>query len=248
MTKEQALQECTVDGNVVKLPTVQLDPKTFKDVKKAIENIGGKWKGGKVFGFVFADDPTDLLTRVQNGEDVNLQQDFQFFATPKSVAKKLAEMAGHYGLYEQGCKILEPSAGQGALVEALLELNQTAEVLCVELMDTNVSVLKRKGFNVIKGDFLTVDLFPREFDLIVANPPFSKNQDIDHVLRMFDCLDEGCEIITLMSTHWLHCDNKKELAFREFAEQKAIYQEILPAGTFKESGTMIETIFMVFRK
>lgn len=77
MTKEQVLQNCTVEGNVVKLPSEQLDRKLYQEVAKALELIGGKWKGGKVFGFVFATDPTDLLKEIANGEKRNLKKEFR---------------------------------------------------------------------------------------------------------------------------------------------------------------------------
>ena len=92
MTKEEVLQKCTVEGNVVKLPNVQLDRNEYLEVKKALELIGGKWKGGKVFGFVFATDPTDLLAEIANGEKQNLKKEFQFFATPEKLADELVEL------------------------------------------------------------------------------------------------------------------------------------------------------------
>jgi hypothetical protein len=45
MTKEEVLQNCTVEGTVVKLPEGQLDRKLYQEVAKALELIGGKWKG-----------------------------------------------------------------------------------------------------------------------------------------------------------------------------------------------------------
>ena len=53
MDAQKVLQECTVEGNVVKLPEGQLERKLYQEVAKALDLIGGKWKGGKVFGFVF---------------------------------------------------------------------------------------------------------------------------------------------------------------------------------------------------
>ena len=88
-TKEEVLQNCTVEGTTVKLPNVQLDRKLYQEVAKALELIGGKWKGGKVFGFVFATDPTDLLDQIANGEKRNLKKEFQFFATPEKLADEL---------------------------------------------------------------------------------------------------------------------------------------------------------------
>ena len=38
-TKEQVLQNCTVEGTVVKLPNVQLDRKIYQEVAKALELI-----------------------------------------------------------------------------------------------------------------------------------------------------------------------------------------------------------------
>ena len=72
--EEEVLQKCTIDGNVVKLPDIQLDRKDYLEVKKSLELIGGKWKGGRIAGFVFATDPTDLLNQVTNGGKRNLKK------------------------------------------------------------------------------------------------------------------------------------------------------------------------------
>jgi hypothetical protein len=40
---EQILQQCTVQGKIVKLPGIQLERKTYLDVAKEINQIGGKW-------------------------------------------------------------------------------------------------------------------------------------------------------------------------------------------------------------
>ncbi len=66
MNKTEILQKCTVDGNIVRLPEGQLDRKLYQEVAKALELIGGKWKGGKVMGFVFPTDPTELLEQIAN--------------------------------------------------------------------------------------------------------------------------------------------------------------------------------------
>lgn len=78
MTKEEVLQQCTIEGLIVKLPPTQLERKLYTDVAKSLELIGGKWKGGKVAGFVFAVDPTDLLEQITNGEKRNLKKNINF--------------------------------------------------------------------------------------------------------------------------------------------------------------------------
>lgn len=76
MNKEEILQQCTVDGLVVKLPEVKLERKLYQEVAKVLELIGGKWKGNKVMGFVFNEDPTELLEQIANGESRNLKKEF----------------------------------------------------------------------------------------------------------------------------------------------------------------------------
>lgn len=73
MEKHEILQECKVEGNLVKLPDIQLDRKLYLEVSKALNLIGGVWRGGKVGGFVFQTDPTDLLYQISVGDNVNLK-------------------------------------------------------------------------------------------------------------------------------------------------------------------------------
>lgn len=94
MDKIEIFQKCTVQGMVVKLPDIQLERKEYTEVKKALELIGGTWKGGKTFGFMFKEDPTDLLAELANGGNRNLKKEFQFFATPDKLADELVQLAG----------------------------------------------------------------------------------------------------------------------------------------------------------
>ena len=73
MTVNEIIKDSTIDGNVLKLPNKQLDRKTYIDVKKKLELIGGKWKGGKVMGFVFEQDPTALIDKVVSGDNVYIK-------------------------------------------------------------------------------------------------------------------------------------------------------------------------------
>jgi hypothetical protein len=248
MTKQEVLQQCTVQGNNVYLPAGQLDRKLYQDVAKALELIGGKWKGGKIFGFVFQSDPTDLLSQIANGEKRNLKKEYQFFGTPKAVATM---MVGNLnGFYSSKSKFLEPSAGQGALVDAFRSAfpdHDDSRKTLVELMPMNCSILQKKnyGCKLLEQDFLTMDT-KEDYNIILANPPFTKNQDIDHIRKMYDVLNP-CDgiMVTLCSPHFMYASGKKETAFKEWLKQKKAQLSIIPAGAFKESGTNIETILIV---
>ena len=233
MNTNEVLCNCTVDGLVVKLPDIKLDRKEYLEVAKKLELIGGKWKGGKVMGFVFQQDPSDLLEKVCNGENINLKKEFQFFATPSITADFVVELAcgGNDDTW------LEPNGGQGAIIKAIHK-HYNVIVDTYELMDLNRSILEKLGnVNVLGDDFLKAS--DKKYDRIVANPPFTKNQDIDHITKMYSLLADDGILVTIASKHWLHSSNKKEIAFREWLYN--IEAEIidLEAGTFKESGTNI---------
>jgi hypothetical protein len=233
MTKEDILRECSVDGNVVKLPAIQLDRSMYQEVAKALQKIGGKWKGGKVGGFVFDFDPTELLSEVAGGEDRNLKKEFQFFATPEELARQMVHMAELY----VGNEVLEPSAGQGAIIKAINEFGINPD--CYELMPQNQEVLRKSGlgFNLIGDDFLTHE--GKNYDRIIANPPFSKNQDIDHIRKMYECLNDSGRLVAIASMSWVYGSQKKQVEFKAWLRGLGAKIEELPMGTFKDSGTSV---------
>jgi hypothetical protein len=196
-TKEEVLQHCTVEGLVVKLPDVQLDRKVYQEVAKSLELIVGKWKTGKK-GFLFAEDPTELLDQLCDTGNQNLKKDYQFFESPESLAEYLVELAD---INSPDLMVLEPSAGQGAIVKAILKHDPELIVHAYELMGINRTFLSRiKDCIVLGEDYLTSDTV--NFDRIVANPPFSKNQDIDHIKKMYRNLKREGRLVTCASNAW----------------------------------------------
>lgn len=240
----ETLKNSTVEGMVGKLPGGQLDRKTYLEVKTRLELIGGKWKGNKVMGFVFNEDPTELLEQIANGKERNIKKEFQFFGTPDDLADYLVELAE----IETTHDVLEPSAGQGAIVKAIhRELYSSFTVWAFELMPLNQTFLdKIVGCRVLGHDFLSE--CDTSFDRIIANPPFNKNQDIDHIRKMYDHLKPGGRLVSIASKHWEHCDNKKERLFKEWLTEISATIEQVPAGRFKESGTTIATCIIIIDK
>ena len=209
----------------------------YAQVKKCLLDAGGKYKK---CGFEFTEDAQLIKDRLIGGEAINDKKKFQFFATPIDLAKQLIDHAG----VTKKCRTLEPSAGQGAIATLLKAAG--GECVTMELMEQNIKVLKRLGFLVIEGDFLTKT---KEhlglYDKIVANPPFTKNQDIDHIKNMYTLLNEGGRLVSMASRSWLNGNQKKQVAFREWLD--AVDAEVIdvPAATFKESGTSIATVIII---
>ena len=244
MTKQQVLQNCIIEGNTVKLPKIQLDRKLYLEVAGALELIGGKWKGGKIMGFVFLKDPTELLNQIANGEKRNLKKEFQFFGTPEKLANDLVEIAN----IMETDTILEPSAGQGAILKAINKVSNVTPD-CYELMDTNRLILNKSGlnFNLIGEDFLK-DNNKTYYSKIIANPPFTKNQDIDHLKEMYKCLCLGGRLVCITSESWVKGSQKKQVDFRAWLNEKKAKTIEIEKGTFKESGTMVGGVLVVIDK
>lgn len=243
MEAVEVLKKCRVEGNVIKLPEGQLERNLYQEVAKALELIGGKWKGGKIFGFVFVTDPTDLLDQIANGEKRNLKKEFQFFATPEKLANELVYLAD----LKQHDTILEPSAGQGAIIKAI---NKVCDVVpdCFELMDVNTIILNKSGlrFNLIGDDFLKHN--GEVYTKIIANPPFTKNQDIDHLKEMYECLSRGGRLVCITSESWVNGSQKKQVDFKDWLDEVEAEVLDIEKGSFKESGTTVGGKIVIVNK
>ncbi|MDR1981515.1 MAG: methyltransferase [Tannerellaceae bacterium] len=239
----EVLRNATVEGKIVKLPDVKLERNEYLEVAKQLNLIGGKWKGGKIQGFVFEFDPTEMLAQITDGEKRNLKKEFQFFETPPSLAKRLVDMAR----IKVFSRILEPSAGRGEIVKAIM-YEWPVPVYGYELMDINKTFLKEIPDFVLLGSDFLIECNDERFDRIIANPPFSQNQDINHIRKMYDCLNPGGRLVSVASKHWRLSNGKKEEAFRVWLTEVGAQVEGVEAGTFKDSGTAIETCIIVINK
>tara|TARA_R110000796_G_scaffold58413_5_gene134964 strand:+ start:43208 stop:44443 length:1236 start_codon:yes stop_codon:yes gene_type:complete len=234
---ETAIKGCTVEDNLIRLPDGQLDPKTFKEVKKQLENIGGKWNTSAQ-GFKFDVEPTDLLNKLKGGDKINLKQDFQFFETPDELIKEMISKAN----IQPTDTVLEPSAGKGAIVKHLTPLAKKVD-MC-EFMPSNKAYLEQVlNYDVIGSDFLALDI-RLKYNKIVANPPFSKNQDITHVMKMYDHLKEGGKLVAITSTSWVTGNQKKQVEFRSFLDSIGAIQTLVEKGTFKNTGTNVASMML----
>lgn len=240
---EKILQNCKWDGQLLTLPQVQFKQKAYLEAKKWIEETGGSWNTSKQ-GFTWDFDANRVVKILLQGRRYNLQKEFQFFATPA----KIADLAvSKFSSIESDMTILEPSAGRGALVEAVRRRCPSAMVDCYELMPENVPFLQKvDGVHIIGTDFAKAE---GKWQRIIANPPFSGNQDIDHVYMMYDHLQIDGELSVITSQHWKFSAEKKCQQFRQWlTDNNADIYDIVP-GEFKESGTTVATsLIHIIRK
>jgi hypothetical protein len=244
MTVDEVIERSTLTGLILRLPPVQLDRKIYEGVKKKLEGIGGKWKGGKTAGFVFSVDPGERLDAIRNGEKVNLKQDYQFFATSDDYADRMVRHAAPAPYH----RILEPSAGDGAIARAICRRLPDVTVDCFELMPENrVKLACNPAVRLIGEDFLAHPPCAN-YDRIIANPPFTRNQDIDHIRHMWACLIPGGRLVTLASLHWRLTDQRKHQEFRSWLDKIEAEQYDVELGAFKASGTSVGAVLIVADK
>lgn len=224
---------CRISGQRLLLPTQTL--RHYGAIKALLTKAGGVYKGGKAPAFVFPEgtDVSAVIDALGRGETINIRKQQQMFFTPSLEAGRIAEL----GLVGEGMRVLEPSAGGGALARAARERG-AGEVVCIENHRPNVLALREQGFETLEEDFLGVAVERLGlFDVVLANPPFSRNQDIEHVEHMLAFLKPGGRLVTLMSTGWMTGHTARHLAFRERLEAMGARIETLPAGLFKAAGT-----------
>lgn len=239
-TLQQLLAEATIEGLVVKLPR-QLEREQYSIVSRALNKIGGRWNRGKQ-GFLFSEDPAAKVHAVINSGKVVKDDDFGFFKTQEPLGREVIAEAE----IEPGMKVCDPSAGDGALARLAAEIVGIQNVDTFELQPCNVAILRDLGFSPVQGDFLDVAPEPR-YDRIIMNPPFARQQDIDHVRHAWTMVKPGGKLVAIMSASVDFRSNRKTQEFREFLEQHGRLRKN-PEGSFKESGTMASTVTVVLDK
>lgn len=226
------------DGRAARI-TQKLDRAVYTRVAKVLEIMGGRWDrkaGATLFDGSARDAIDDAIT---TGSVVDLQKVFQFYETPAEVAAQLVEMAG----LPPGSSILEPSAGSGRIVDAALAAGH--RVSACEIQDRFHGALVAKGCTMVGRDFLNITMPPddggMEFDGVIANPPFTRCQDVGHVSKMFTHVKDGGVVVAVMSPAWLFRGTLMHVEFRRFvAEYGGTWTE-LPPSTFASSGTHVQT-------
>jgi len=238
------LSTLDIDGNNVMI-TAQLDRKLYLAVNKVLERIGGKWNK-KAKAHVFDADPTDRLNNVIESGELDPEVKTGYFPTPAVIVDKMIELAdiGRWQL------ILEPSAGQGHISDEICKRlgRRTNEIMVCETLAENRHILDEKGYIVEQlGFFEFAEECKRtevEFDRIVMNPPFASQADIDHVTTAHNLLAPGGILVAIMSSGVTFRENRKTTEFRENVMVNCTHLEHLPSGSFKESGTAVNTILL----
>jgi len=243
---KEILNNCTIDDDAltVTLPEGQLAPKVYAAFKKVLLGYDGKWKsnlGTHVFPNRQA---IDLLREgIKTGKAINIQQTKQSFYTPPEIVDLMMKEAQvrKYHL------CLEPSAGDGRIAKRLKDLG--CDVHCVELDKHDADALVEKSYAVWQQDFLTFNSpsLVTQYDRIVMNPPFTKMQDIKHILHAWKMLKPGGRLVSIASGSVQFRGTALHNELVELIKKNGKIKE-LPVAAFKESGTTIKTVMVILNK
>ncbi|MEE7442642.1 DUF4942 domain-containing protein [Methylobacterium oryzae] len=196
------------------------EPDTLKDINRALAEF---------YGEVLPDCSEEKPTQKQASTAVS--KDLQYYPTPKAVIERVLNT-----FYQQGERILEPSCGCGRFLDALKA--KGAYVFGVEIDAGRAEQCRAKGHNVMIRNFLEMEPTPT-FDRVVMNPPFYGTHYAKHVEHALKFLKPGGRLtailpITAKTDHGL-LDHLKG------------HWDDLPVGSFRESGTNINTTIFTAR-
>lgn len=217
----------------------QLDRKMYERTNKVLEAAGGKWNR-KAKAHLFDDEAATRVDQIILSGEVEVPKDeFNFFPSPPDVVVRLMELAD----VQRGMRVLEPSAGRGAITYACVDAGATVD--CYELMEANFVAL---AGDARLGSVRNLDFLAQEpeasYDRVVMNPPFAKQADIKHVLHALRFLKPDGLLVSVMAASVAFRDNKLTQDFRDLIRERDGDIEALPEGAFKSSGTMVRSVIV----
>ncbi len=183
--------------------------------------------------------------REQLKQGVQVVSTPQLFPTPPELARRMVELAE----IEPGQAVLEPSAGTGRILRAIREV--TYERFASMPIRTAVEInsmlcdrlrISEAGATIHTRDFLQCHGDIGTFHKILMNPPFGGGQDIEHIKHAIGMLKPGGRLVAICADGPRQNDTLKPIV-----DAMGGTWEKLPQGTFKESGTNVNTVLLTMQ-
>lgn len=209
---------CFANGNA----HVFFEPWTLLDINRALAEF---------YGEVLPDAEEE---GVKPSASTAVAKDLQFYWSPAEVIDRALDFADipsrnaySYGRELPEYRVLEPSCGDGRILDVLRERN--CRSLGVEYHPGRAAEARAKGHAVLTANFLEQPPTP-EFDRVVMNPPFYGRHYVNHVRHALRFLKPGGTLVSILpaTAHYDHGELEGE--WRD-----------LPVGSFSEAGTNVPT-------
>jgi len=130
-----------------------------------------------------------------------------FYATPRWAVAAVARSRAVPPLFGH---VLEPSCGDGAILDVLRELAPFRRIHGIELDEGRASEARRRGHSVTTGSFFDWGLRPGlSTPYVLGNPPFSLAQEfVEHALSF---LPAGCRVTFLLRLAFIASQKRAHL-------------------------------------
>jgi len=247
-----AMVECNANRAVI---VEQLDRKLYTKTNDVLVALGGKWtRGAKAH--IFDGPAQERIDQAILVGEVTTAKDLGFYPTPPALADRLVAMAD----IEPGHVCLEPSAGTGNIVKALFRAGATRVVAFERDLK-----MRHQLMRITSNPLHTLDVAPNDdfmekslsnifldVDRVVMNPPFYKvgfGDHLDHARLAYKLLFIRGVMVCVLPSSVLFRRDKRYAEFRAWAlNEIGGTLEALPEGSFRESGTMVNTCVLRVEK
>lgn len=135
--------------------------------------------------------------KIAGGNPEHNRVEHDFYATNPKAVEMLFNSFNEIDL--SNCKILEPSAGQGHICNALRNLG-ASKIDCVDIVDRGLE-------DVICTDFLDWETYNR-YNLIITNPPFCLAKEF--IEKSFELLANKGYIVMFLKIQFLEGAKRKD--------------------------------------
>lgn len=168
-----------------------------------------------------------------------------YFATPEPIGLKMVEFAD----IRPGDKVLEPSAGHGAIARYFPEDTDRTLIEPTSSLSSRAA-LNSPGAQVINDRFENHHI-TNKYNAIIMNPPFGAGGKtaMDHLAKAATHLRDGGRIVALIPAG--PSADKRFEAFMESDEADSLYLTgdiQLPPVTFERAGTAVRAHIVVLQK
>lgn len=238
-TARSILAAASIQGNRVILPRVGREDAARRRAKseahRALIGSGGRIVesangGGVTFDPGLAQLVLDAIQvlghSVEDPRAVRLADDLD---TPRALADDLVAFAK----VDPAHAVLEPSAGVGALADALRRVGVTPD--CAELSQRGRAALLAKAHVVVGGDFVTY--WPaRRYDRVVMCPPLSFGQAFVHTLKAYKLLKVGGVLVSVVPSSFTWWSDGVAEILRQIVNDSGGIS-VVPDGTYAVAAT-----------
>lgn len=248
------LQVAEIRHGVVIL-TPELPRDIYEGCDEVLRRLRGAWDrraGGHVFPF--EPEVTEALFKAVVASGLApAKNPFALFPTPLAVIEELVDynIAERLDWWQENrekyqlrqLRMLEPSAGIGAIASYVRERWPDLEITLVEIDEINVGILHELGFDDVHHADFAKWKPSHDYDVIAMNPPFAvggKDCYQDHVCKAHSHLRKDGLLAAVAPPGWQWKNDSTNLAFLNFVASHGHWWE-LPKQSFKESGTTIDT-------